>query len=74
MQLDQKELEAIHDILNTKAWDDLVKGFVVQFDHCNQVIGCNTLEDLNVRKGRLEILQQLIGLRDDIREQLDVSV
>lgn len=67
------DLENMFETLNTKGWDLLVEGFATQFEGCNQVIGCSNEKDMAVRQGQLIILQQLLTLREDVKEQMQES-
>ncbi len=68
------DLENMFETLNTKGWDLLVESFATQYEGCNQVIGCASEKDMNVRQGQLILLQQLLTLREDVKEQMQAEV
>ena len=68
--LANNDLENIYETLNTVGWDLLSDGFHEQYEACNRVEGCSTLDELHYRRGMMVVLKQLMNLRDDIKEEL----
>ncbi len=64
----------MYETLNTIGWDLLVEGFADQYEGCNQVVGCSESKDLYFRLGQLNILQQLLTLREDVKEEMNEGV
>ncbi len=65
------DLENMYETLNTQGWDLLTQSFELQYEGCNQVIGCATEKDIWLRQGQLIVLEQLLTLKEDVRAQLN---
>lgn len=65
------EIEEMYETLNTPGWDKLCERFADQFEGCNQALGCGNEKDLFIRQGQLIILQQLLTLKDDVKDEMN---
>lgn len=72
--LNNSDFENEYETLNTVGWDLLVEGFQEQYDTCNRVEGCSTLDELHYRRGMMAVLQQLINLKDDVKVLINADL
>ena len=64
----QKYYEARFDLFASQGWKDLTEDLQSMVENYSEIGKINTVEELYIRKGQLDILNWLLGLKE-ISEQ-----
>ena len=67
------DIEDMYETLNSRGWDLLCERFEIDFEGCNQALGCSGEQDLFIRHGRLIELSKLLALKETIRDEMNES-
>lgn len=69
-----KDIEDMYETLNSRGWDLLCERFEIDFEGCNQALGCSGEKDLFIRQGRLIELHKLLALKETIQDEMNESI
>ena len=70
----QEYYEARFDMMSTKGWEDLIVDIEKMIEERNNLLATKSLEELNLRKGQLDVLhwiRTLKQLSEESWEQLN---